>query len=188
MTGPRALVLDNNDSFTYNLVQAIGLLGARPTVAIANTGDMPDPRDFDLVIISPGPGAPSAAVDSRRILELAAGVRPVLGVCLGHQVIAEEFGGRVSSAPLPRHGAVAKIKHDGKELFEGLPDPMEGVRYHSLAVVDEGPVLQVSARSEDGVIQGLRHPTLEVDGLQFHPESVLTRDGPELLRNFLDRA
>ncbi len=188
MTGPRALILDNNDSFTYNLVQAIGLLGARSEVVVANSGEVPDPKDFDLVIISPGPGAPSAAEDSRRILEKAAGERPVLGVCLGHQVIAETFGGSVAQAPVPRHGAVARITHDGKELFDGLSDPLEGVRYHSLAVVDEGPVLQISARSEDGVIQGLRHPTLDVDGVQFHPESVLTREGPGLLRNFLDRA
>lgn len=187
MMSPRTLVLDNNDSFTFNLVQLLGELGASPRVASIDEPTIPEPAAFDLLIISPGPGRPDNANVARRLLEKAAGRIPVLGVCLGHQVIATVFGGSVGPAPEPRHGKVSAIRHDGEGVFEGLPNPMEAVRYHSLCVEDPGSDLVATAWSEDDVVQAVRHPDLAVEGVQFHPESILTGMGSQLMANFLAR-
>jgi len=186
----RVLVLDNYDSFTYNLVQEIGALGAEPIVF---RNDAIDPEHAlalrpDRLLVSPGPGRPEAAGRSIELI-LALGPRiPTLGVCLGHQAIAVAFGGKVDRAPAPRHGKTSQIDHDGRGLFAGLPNPFRATRYHSLAVVELGEELEVTARSEDGVIQGIRHRELPIEGVQFHPESVMTEVGTELVATFLSLA
>jgi anthranilate synthase component 2 len=183
------LVIDNYDSFTYNLVQALGALGATVTVRRndAITVDEVEALDPAAIVVSPGPGAPAEAGVSGAVIQRVAGHRPVLGVCLGHQVIGEVFGGRVGRAPSPIHGKTSWIHHDGRGLFAGLPNPFEATRYHSLVVHREGlpACLEVSAWTADGLVMGLRHRSLAVDGVQFHPESVLTAAGNALLANFL---
>jgi anthranilate synthase/aminodeoxychorismate synthase-like glutamine amidotransferase len=182
-------VVDNYDSFTYNLVQAVGKLGQRVEVA---RNDRFDPgqvaaRKPDAVVLSPGPGRPEAAGGSMAMIAEAErrGI-PLLGVCLGHQAIGAYHGGRVEKAP-PRHGRASRVTHDGAAIFQGLPNPFEAGRYHSLVVREEGlpPELAVTARSEDGLVMGLAHRALPVYGVQFHPESVLTPEGERLLGNFL---
>lgn len=183
----RVLVVDNYDSFVYNLVQYIGQLGAEP---IVYRNDAPElgaiaAGDVDRILISPGPGRPESAGASIDVVKnLSADVR-TLGVCLGHQVIATVFGGIVDRAPEPRHGKTSAISHDGNGVFAGLTNPFEATRYHSLAVTEVPDELVVTATSEDGVIQGIRHTDLPVEGVQFHPESVMTTEGMRLLTNFL---
>jgi anthranilate synthase component 2 len=185
------LVIDNYDSFTYNLVQLLAALGAE--VRVERNDALPAAEALALrpagIVISPGPGTPAEAGISGDVVRAAAeaGV-PVLGVCLGHQVIAEVFGGRVCRAPRPVHGKTDEIAHDGSGLFAGIPSPFTATRYHSLCVQADSIAepLAVQARTADGVIQGVRHRDLPVFGVQFHPESVLTPEGTKLLANFLD--
>ncbi len=182
----RVLVIDNYDSFTYNLVQYLGRLGAEPVVH-RNDALLPEAAarlDVDRLVISPGPGRPENAGYSMAYIERLAGEVPILGVCLGHQAIAAVFGGVVGRAPEPRHGKTSSISHDDSGVFAGLTNPFEATRYHSLAVTEVPDELQVTAHSEDGVIQGLRHRELPIEGVQFHPESVMTAEGMRLLANF----
>ena len=185
----RVLVIDNYDSFVYNLVQYLGELGAEPLVhrCDALTLEQIVELDPDAVLISPGPGRPEDAGVSNAVIEHFAGRRPVLGVCLGHQCIGQVYGGRVVRAPEIMHGKTSLVHHDGTGVFAGLPSPFEATRYHSLVVERETlpDVLQVTAWTDDGVVMGLRHRELGVEGVQFHPESVLTARGHDLLRNFL---
>ena len=186
----RLLLIDNYDSFVFNLAQAFGALGAEPVV-VRNDESLAalEAVEPDAVVISPGPGTPSDAGVSVEAIQAFAGRRPILGVCLGHQCIAEAYGGRVERASVgPVHGKTSQISHDGRTVFTDLPTPFTATRYHSLAIEDEGwpEVLEVSARSEDGIVMGLRHREVSVEGVQFHPESVLCPDGPRLLRNFLE--
>jgi anthranilate synthase component 2 len=184
----RVLVLDNYDSFTYNLVQYFGDLGAEPIV-IRNDempvadGARPKP---DRLVISPGPGTPADTGYCVDYLRTIGTEVPTLGVCLGHQTIVAAFGGVVERAPEPRHGKTSMIAHDGQGVFAGLPDPFEATRYHSLAATTIPDILEVTARSEDGVVQGVRHRDLPIEGVQFHPESIMTTVGRDLLENFLE--
>lgn len=187
--GTRVLVVDNYDSFVYNLVQELGELGADPVVHRNDVIDIDGIRAAspDAILISPGPGRPENAGISKAVVEALAGELPILGVCLGHQAIGEVYGGVVAAAPTLMHGKTSAIHHDGTGIFAGLPDPFVATRYHSL-VVDPETVpgeLEVTATTADGVIMGLRHRTLAVEGVQFHPESLLTPEGPSLLSNFL---
>ena len=191
-TAPRVLVIDNYDSFVYNLVQYLGELGAEPLVHRCDALTLSQIVDLDpdAVLVSPGPGRPEDAGLSNAVIEHFAGRRPVLGVCLGHQCIGQVFGGHVVAAPEIMHGKTSLIRHRGVGVFAGLPDPLEATRYHSLVVAPESlpDVLEVTAETDDGVIMGLRHRSFDVEGVQFHPESILTVGGHDLLRNFLDRA
>jgi anthranilate synthase component II len=187
----RVLVLDNYDSFVYNLVQYLGELGAEPVVHRndALTVDQAMGVGADGILLSPGPGRPEDAGMMCALIERAAGVVPILGVCLGHQAIGQVFGGTVVRAPQLMHGKTSWIEHRGEGVFAGLPQPLEATRYHSL-VVDEASLpeaLVVTARTADDVVMGLRHRVHDVEGVQFHPESILTTGGHDLLRNFLDR-
>lgn len=183
------LLIDNYDSFTYNLYQYLGELGAQTEVVRndAVTLEDIDAMAPERIIISPGPGNPDDAGISKDVIRRFAGKMPILGVCLGHQCIGEVFGGVVEGAGEILHGKVSQIAHDGRGVFVGLRSPLEATRYHSLAIRPESvpEVLEVSARSESGVIMGVRHRELAVEGVQFHPESILTPDGHRLLRNFL---
>jgi len=186
----RLLIIDNYDSFTYNLVQYLGELGAEVEV-VRNDVEPVEAlvaRAPDGLVIAPGPGTPDdAGVSLACVRAFAERGVPVLGVCLGHQSIGQVFGGRIVRARSIMHGKTSTIEHDGKGVFEGLPARFEATRYHSL-VIDEGSrpkELDVTARSEDGEIMGVRHRDLPVEGVQFHPESILTRVGKELLANFL---
>jgi anthranilate synthase component 2 len=183
----RVLVVDNYDSFTYNLVQYLGELGAEPFVVRNDVMDVAAARELrpDRLVVSPGPGRPEDAGCSIEFVRALGADIPTLGVCLGHQVIAAAYGGRIDRAPEPRHGKTSPITHDGAGVFAGLANPFTATRYHSLAVVDLPADLEVTARSEDGVVQGVRHRTLPVEGVQFHPESVMTEVGMDLLANFL---
>ena len=185
----RLLVIDNYDSFTWNLVQYLGELGAECEVL---RNDAIEPEDVaelavDGIVISPGPCTPREAGISVPVIQRYTGQLPILGVCLGHQSIGAAFGGDVVSAGRLMHGKTSEIQHDGRGLFEGLGNPFTATRYHSLAVRRETlpAVLEECARSEDGEIMGLRHRQHLVVGVQFHPESILTREGKPLLRNFL---
>ncbi len=187
--GPRVLVIDNYDSFVYNLVQELGELGADPVVHRNDAIDIDGIRAAspDLVLVSPGPGRPEEAGVSLAVMSGLAGEVPILGVCLGHQCIGQAFGGEIVAAPTLMHGKTSAIHHDGRGLFAGLPDPFTATRYHSL-VIDPSTVpdvLEVTARTADGVIMGVRHRDLPIEGVQFHPESILTPEGPSLLSNFL---
>ncbi|MGB7050798.1 MAG: aminodeoxychorismate/anthranilate synthase component II [Acidimicrobiales bacterium] len=190
--GARVLVIDNYDSFVYNLVQELGELGAEPIVHRNDALDVEVIRraEPDGIVISPGPGRPESAGISLAVVREMAGEVPILGVCLGHQVIGQVYGGVVVGAPTLMHGKTSAIHHDGRSLFTGLPDPFVATRYHSLVIdPDTVPdVLEVTARTTDGVIMGLRHRELPVEGVQFHPESLLTPSGPSLLANFLTSA
>ena len=184
------VVIDNYDSFVYNLVQYLGELGAEPIVYRHDELDLGALRglEADALLVSPGPGRPEdAGLSNDAILDCATRGVPVLGVCLGHQCIGHVFGGEIVRAPQVMHGKTSVISHDGAGVFAGLPNPLRATRYHSL-VVDRGSVpaeLVVSAESEDGTVMGLRHRSLPVEGVQFHPESILTESGHALLRNFL---
>jgi len=185
----RVLVIDNYDSFVYNLVQELGELGADPFVFRNDAIDIDGIRaeDPDAILISPGPGRPEGAGVTTAVVRQLAGVYPILGVCLGHQAIGQVFGGTVVAAPTLMHGKTSSIHHDGRGVFAGLPDPFVATRYHSLVVEPDSvpDELEVTATTSDGVIMGLRHRTLAVEGVQFHPESLLTPSGPGLLSNFL---
>ena len=189
----RVLLVDNYDSFTYNLAQAFGALGAEVTVVRADDPELERAlaSNPDRVVVSPGPGRPEAAGRSPVVVRAAPeqGIA-TLGVCLGLQCAAVAFGASVVRAPEPRHGKTSFVRHDGRGIFAGIPDPTEATRYHSL-MVDERTLpadLVVSARSDDGVVMGLRHRTLPLEAVQFHPESVMTADGVRMLENFLGRA
>jgi anthranilate synthase/aminodeoxychorismate synthase-like glutamine amidotransferase len=187
----RVLVIDNYDSFVYNLVQYLGELGAEPVVHRHDRVTLPELEALapDAVLVSPGPGRPEdAGVSNDAIRAFGERGVPVLGVCLGHQCIGQLYGGDVVRAPRVMHGKTSTISHDGAGVFTGLPDRITATRYHSLVVErDSVPdVLAVTAESEDGLVMGLRHRELAVEGVQFHPESILTESGHALLRNFLD--
>ncbi len=186
----RVLLLDNTDSFTFNLVQAFRALGAVVAVHRSDAIQVDEAMDAapTHLVVSPGPGRPEGAGNSLAILAALLGRVPVLGVCLGHQCIAQLLGGRITHAPALRHGKTSPVDHDAHGVFRGLPRPFEAGRYHSL-VVDESALprcLHVSARADDGTVMGIRHRELPVEGVQFHPESVLTPDGERLLANFLE--
>jgi anthranilate synthase/aminodeoxychorismate synthase-like glutamine amidotransferase len=190
--GARVLVVDNYDSFVYNLVQYLGELGADPLVHRhdALSIDEVEALEPEAILISPGPGRPEDAGLSNELITTFAGRIPILGVCLGHQCIGQVYGGEVVRASQVMHGKTSPIRHEGQGVFAGLPDPLEATRYHSLVVdADTVPaVLEVTARTEDGVVMGLRHREHDVEGVQFHPESILTRSGHDLLRTFRARA
>ena len=183
------LLIDNYDSFTYNLYQYLGELGASVEVVRNDRITLDEIEEMapERIIISPGPGAPSEAGISKDVIRRFAGKTPIFGVCLGHQCIGEVFGGIVEGAGEILHGKVSHVTHDGRGVFAGIASPIEATRYHTLAIrPDSVPdVLEVSARSESGVIMGVRHKTLPVEGVQFHPESILTPDGHAILRNVL---
>lgn len=186
----RVLLIDNYDSFTYNLAQGLGMLGAE--VLVRRNDEVALDAALALgpthLVVSPGPGTPARAGISMAIIDAFLPRLPVLGVCLGHQALAAVLGATVSSAARLVHGKASPVYHDGKTLYEGLPNPFAAGRYHSLAVVEETlpDTLAVSAYTSEGEIMGLRHRTLPAEGVQFHPESVLTPEGQRLLRNFLD--
>jgi anthranilate synthase/aminodeoxychorismate synthase-like glutamine amidotransferase len=183
------VVIDNYDSFTYNLVQYLGELADEVAVFRNDRTTVPEllARAPAAVVISPGPCTPTEAGISTPLITALAGRVPVLGVCLGHQCIGAAFGGRIIRGRSPVHGKVSEIHHDGKTIYEGLPNPLVGTRYHSLIIDRETipDVLEVSAELSDGTIMGVRHKDVLVEGVQFHPESVLTAAGKDLLRNFL---
>ncbi len=183
------LLIDNYDSFTYNLYQYLGELGAEVEVVRNDSVSLEDIDEMhpQRIIISPGPGNPDDAGISKDAIRRFAEEMPVLGVCLGHQCIGEVYGGVVARAGEILHGKVSTITHDGRGVFAGLQSPLEATRYHSLSIRPESvpDVLEVTAKSESGVIMGVRHRTLPVEGVQFHPESILTTDGKAILRNFL---
>ena len=183
-------VLDNYDSFTYNLVQYLGELGATMKVARNDkiTVDEVAHLEPEGIVISPGPGTPDDGGISLDLVRRFHARTPILGVCLGHQAIGQAFGGTVSRAPKQMHGKTSRIHHDGRGVFAALPQDFEATRYHSLVVQEEGfpAELEISARAEDGEIMGLRHRRFPVEGVQFHPESILTGQGKALLRNFLE--
>jgi para-aminobenzoate synthetase component 2 len=184
------LVIDNYDSFTYNLVQYLGELGERVEVRRndeVTVDEIASKLKPARIVISPGPGAPDGAGISMKVIDYFAGRIPILGVCLGHQAIGQVFGGRVGRAPRIFHGKSSAVQHDGKTIFAGLDQPFSAGRYHSLVVEAGGlpACLEVSARTSDGVIMGLRHNEMKVEGVQFHPESIMTTEGKKLLANFL---
>ena len=183
------LVIDNYDSFTYNLVQYLGELGERIEVRRNDEIDLAGIEQMkpDHILISPGPCTPNEAGISLSLIDRFKGQIPILGVCLGHQSIGQAFGGDVVRADKLMHGKTSAIKHDGRTIFAGVPSPFTATRYHSLIVKRETlpDVLEISAETEDGEIMGLRHREYVVEGVQFHPESIMTEDGMRLLRNFL---
>ena len=186
---PRLFLIDNYDSFTYNLFQFLSELGASVTVQRNDRFSLDEIEDQqpDGIVISPGPGRPADAGLTPRVVERFAPHVPILGVCLGHQVIGDVFGATITRAPTLFHGKVSEIQHDGRTIFQRLPSPLTATRYHSL-VVDPGsvpPCLEVTATTADGVIMGIRHREYFVEGVQFHPESALTPQGKPLLANFL---
>jgi anthranilate synthase/aminodeoxychorismate synthase-like glutamine amidotransferase len=187
---PRVLLIDNYDSFTYNLYQYLCELGASVTVVRndAITVDEIQAQAPDFIVISPGPGVPRDAGISVDLVRALGSKTPILGVCLGHQAITEAYGGVVTRAPELMHGKASQIHHDGRGVFEGLPSPFSAIRYHSLCAAPEAvpDTLEVTARSDSGVIMALRHREYPVYGVQFHPESILTEHGKDLLKNFLN--
>jgi anthranilate synthase/aminodeoxychorismate synthase-like glutamine amidotransferase len=191
VAAPRILVVDNYDSFVYILVQYLGELGAEPVVRRNDAEPLEalEALEPDGVLISPGPGRPEDAGLSNDVIRSFAGRRPVFGVCLGHQCIGDVYGGEVVRAPELMHGKTSVIEHEEAGVFAGLPRPLEATRYHSL-VVDRASLpaeLEITAETRDGTIMGLRHREVDVEGVQFHPESILTVGGHDLLRNFLSR-
>ena len=188
----RLLVVDNYDSFVYNLVQGLGELGAELHVRRHDAVDVAGIRaqSPDAVVLSPGPGRPEDAGVSLDVVRELAGEVPIFGVCLGHQAIGQAFGAEIVRAPAPMHGKTSEVHHCGTGIFEGLPNPFVATRYHSLVVAPESvpSALEVTATTTDGVIMGLRHRSLPVEGVQFHPESILTGVGTALLASFLAQA
>jgi para-aminobenzoate synthetase component 2 len=182
------LIIDNYDSFVYNLAQYLGELGWEPLVVRNDRIGLPEIEKLapSHILISPGPCTPLEAGISNSVVRHFGGRIPILGVCLGHQCIGQVYGGKVTHAPLPTHGKSSDIYHDGKRLYRGLPNPIRGGRYHSLIVeLTEASALVVTARTADAIIMGIRHPHFCVEGIQFHPESIMTAAGHDLLRNFL---
>lgn len=185
----RLLLLDNYDSFTWNLAQYLAELGAPPSVKLNDEVDVAwcEDQAFDGIVLSPGPGRPEQAGISMDLVRAVAGRVPILGVCLGHQTIARVWGAEIVRAPTLMHGKTSVVVHDGRGLFAGVEPDFEATRYHSL-VIDEGTLpddFEVTARTPDGVIMAITHRTLPIDGVQFHPESILTKEGKKLLRNFV---
>jgi anthranilate synthase/aminodeoxychorismate synthase-like glutamine amidotransferase len=182
------LLVDNYDSFTYNLAHLFEELGAEVTVIRNDKIDADEAERLapSHLVISPGPGRPEGAGATLEIIKRLGPAVPTLGVCLGHQAIVEAFGGEVGQAQRLVHGKASEIAHDGRGLFSGLPDPLQGGRYHSLAAARVPDQLEVCATTDDGEVMAVRHRDLPVDGIQFHPESVLTPDGAALAKNFLD--
>jgi len=184
---PRVLLIDNYDSFVYNIAQYIGLLGAEVrTVRNRTTMSRVKGIDPDAIVISPGPGRPEDSGISPRVVERLSDT-PILGVCLGHQVIGMVFGAGIEHAPIPVHGKASVINHCGSGIYEGLENPFSGIRYHSLVVSPRNLPgdLMITSRTGDGIIMGIRHRKLPVEGVQFHPESILTMGGKLMLENFL---
>ena len=185
------LVVDNYDSFTYNLVQYLGELGAEMRVLRndeVTIEEIESELKPDRILISPGPGTPDTAGITLGTIERFAGRVPILGVCLGHQAIGQHFGGTVSRAPEPVHGKPVVVRHDGRSIFNGLPETFNAGRYHSL-IVERGSMpesLEITAESPDGLVMGLRHKELPIEGVQFHPESILTEHGRQMLGKFLE--
>lgn len=180
--GESMLIIDNYDSFTYNLVQYFKILGENPTV-VKNDESLPA-KPFSRIVISPGSGNPDTSGLSMEVLEKYHKTTPILGVCLGHQCIAQFFGAEIMRAKEPMHGKVSQIFHNAKGLFDGLPQGFNATRYHSLVVDNPPETLEVTAHTDD-VIMGLKHRDLPIYGVQFHPEAILTQYGLELLRNFI---
>lgn len=184
------LMIDNYDSFTYNLVQYMGELGADLHIHRNDKITLPEIEKLRpaKIVISPGPCTPEKAGISIEVIQAFAGRVPILGVCLGHQAIGVAFGSRVLRGDYPVHGKTSMVKHDGRSIFAGIPNPFEATRYHSLIIERQSlpPVLEVSAETDDGVIMGIRHRELPLEGVQFHPESILTGEGKHLLKNFLE--
>ncbi len=185
------LVIDNYDSFTYNLVQYLGELGETVEVRRHDQVTVEEIQSKlrpDRIVISPGPGTPDEAGISLKVIQHFAGQVPILGVCLGHQAIGQAFGGQVIRSPVIMHGKASEISHDGKTIFQGLENHFTAGRYHSLVVEKESlpACLEISARTQDDLIMGLRHREMKVEGIQFHPESILTNSGKKLLANFLN--
>ena len=185
------LLIDNYDSFTYNLFQYLSELGAEVEVVRNDKATIKElaAMNPERVVVSPGPSTPDNAGISVDVIKHFAGKVPVLGVCLGHQCIAQAFGGIVKGAGEIRHGKTSPINHTGQGVFASLPQPFEAVRYHSLAIEQETvpDVFEVTASTENGIIMGIRHKELDVEGVQFHPESIMTESGKDLLQNFLDK-
>jgi len=188
----RVLIIDNYDSFTYNLVQQLGEIGAEITVFRNDAIDIAGIRAVapDAIVLSPGPGRPEDAGITCMVIEDLGGEIPILGVCLGHQAIGQVFGGEIVAAPTLMHGKTSQIHHQGTGVFTGLPDPFTATRYHSLVIdpTTVPEVLEVTATTADGVIMGVAHRSLNIHGVQFHPESILSPLGPQLLATFLERA
>ncbi len=184
------LLIDNYDSFTYNLYQYLSELGAEVRVVRNDQASVAEMEALapERVVLSPGPCTPKEAGISVELIQRLAGRVPILGVCLGHQCVGEAFGGVVAGAGEIMHGKSSRIEHDGKGVFRGLPNPIEAIRYHSLAITPESvpECLEVTARSDSGVIMGVRHREYAIEGVQFHPESIMTAAGKDLLRNFLE--
>lgn len=186
------LIIDNYDSFTYNVYQYVASLGYEVEV-IRNdkiTLDEIEEKQYSGIIISPGPGTPEDAGISKEVITRFAGQVPILGICLGHQAIGEVFGAKVVRAPKPIHGKVSSVYHDGSGIYQGLTQPFTAGRYHSLLVAEESvpDCLEITARTEEGLVMGLRHREFPVEGVQFHPESVLTPEGIKLLEHFLQKS
>jgi anthranilate synthase/aminodeoxychorismate synthase-like glutamine amidotransferase len=186
---PHVLVVDNYDSFTYNLVQCLLALGASCVVCqndTTNVGEVVRAQP-DGILISPGPGTPSDAGVTLELIQALAGSIPMLGVCLGHQALAQAFGARIERASAPVHGKTSRVSHDGRGVFRALPNPFDATRYHSLLVAPSSlpDTFEVSARAAGGEIMGVRHRELPLEGVQFHPESILTEHGPQLVQNWL---
>ncbi|HEU4652917.1 MAG TPA: aminodeoxychorismate/anthranilate synthase component II [Steroidobacteraceae bacterium] len=188
-SAPRLLLVDNYDSFTYNLVQAFMVLGAEVIVYRNDQITLDEARALEPthLCISPGPGTPHDAGVSMKMIEAFAGKVPIFGVCLGHQSLVEVFGGKVVRAPRLMHGKTSLVEHDGRTIMAGMPQPFEAGRYHSLIAQPQSmpSVLEVSARTTEGEIMGVRHREYAIEGVQFHPESVLTPQGPHLMGEFL---
>jgi len=185
----RVLMVDNYDSFTYNLVHLLEVLGAEVVVRRSDEISVEGARELgpDRLVVSPGPGRPAGAGSSIELILALGAATPTLGVCLGHQAIVEAFGGEVARAKALLHGKASILEHDGCGIFTGLPPAIEAGRYHSLAAVRVPAELEVTARTEDGEVMGVRHRSYPIEGVQFHPESVLTPQGPRMLGNFLQR-
>ncbi len=185
-------MLDNYDSFTFNLVQLLGIMGAQCDVVPNDASELPRTADqlqgYAGLVISPGPGAPSDAGQCLAVIELAERRLPILGVCLGHQAIAQHFGASVTRAQAPIHGKATPIRHDGKGLFRDVPNPLQAARYHSLIVARHTlpSCLEPTAFSEHGELMGLRHRNLPIEGIQFHPESILSQSSTLLMQNWLE--
>ena len=187
---PRVLLVDNYDSFTYNLAQALAVIGADVTVKRHDEITVGDANALEPthLMVSPGPGRPEHAGVSIEMIEAMMGRIPILGVCLGHQAIAQALGAKIDQAQRLMHGKASPVYHDGRTLFEGLPNPFDAGRYHSLAVSEQQlpSELEISAYTSDGEVMGVRHRSFPTEGVQFHPESILTPEGDRLLRNFMD--
>jgi anthranilate synthase/aminodeoxychorismate synthase-like glutamine amidotransferase len=183
------IVIDNYDSFTYNLVQYLGEMGHELRVFRNNRVTLEEIESLkpSHIVISPGPGAPQEAGVSEKVVQVFHKTIPIFGVCLGHQAIGEVFGGKIVRAPSLMHGKTSPIFHDSKTVFRGLPQGFPATRYHSLVVTDVPACLEVSAQTQDGVVMGLRHREYPTEGIQFHPESIMTVVGKQLLANFMER-